>query len=92
MDAIRVIECYISHLPKPDNWWNKAFEQRCISLWAAKEILALVKERPDKAITIVEEFRDKMDDYSTYNLQTSFRFSVAKDVAEDICDQLYFRR
>ena len=89
MEAVRLIEQYIRDLPKPTNRYSRYYEQRCHALWAANEILRAVKQHQMiPAAVVVENYADKMDTFSTMNPKTSFMFSVAKDIAEDILDQL----
>lgn len=79
---------YVADLNMPKNHWNKElFEQRCYSIWAAKELYYELAKNDDKpAETVIEEFIDRMDKYSCKNIETSFMFSVAKDTALDIYD------
>jgi hypothetical protein len=70
---------------------DKGFSQKqeSYSRWATREILILLEKNRDKPpLTVVEEFRDKMDRYSCINLENSYKFSVAKDMAEWIIDWL----
>lgn len=68
---------------------NYSLLQESYSKWAAREILVrLIKEKETPPLVVIEQFRDKMDEYSCRNLNTSYMFSVAKDTAEWIIDLL----
>jgi hypothetical protein len=63
--------------------------QESYSRWAAREILVMLeKNRDTPPLILIEQFRDRMDEYSCMNKYTSYRFSVAKDMAEWIVDLL----
>ena len=86
--VISVIQSYIVKLNKPThNWRSSRFEQSSYTRWAAKEVLRYVKEHNTiPPVMAIEEFVRKMDAYSCMNKHTSYMFSVAHDVAEDILD------
>ena len=66
-----------------------SFKQASYSRSAAQEILRrLIVDDTTPPLIILEEFRDRMDLYSTVNLKTSEMFSVAKDTAEYFIDLL----
>lgn len=66
---------------------RKEFKQACYSKWAAQEILRrLIVDDETPPLIVLEEFRDKMDQYSLINQQSSEIFSVAKDTAEYFID------
>lgn len=73
------------------HWFNQdEFKQEVMSNWAAKEILKEVEANPDVSpIIIVEQFAERMDNYSLENTFVSFSFSVAKDTADDILSILW---
>lgn len=65
------------------------FEQRSYQKWAVDEILkSIERSKFIPPIMVVENFIRKMDDFSCRNKKTSFIFSVAHDMAEDILDVL----
>lgn len=84
-----VIRSYIVTLNKPThNWRTSKFEQTSYSKWAAKEVLKYVNEHDTMPpVMAIEEFIRKMDKYSCLNKHTSYMFSVAHDIAEDILDR-----
>lgn len=66
-------------------------ERRQISYtdWAAKEVLLYIHKRQDiTPLEAIEEFIVLMDEYSCVDPETSFIFSVAHDVAENIIDYI----
>lgn len=68
---------------------QQEFEQFSYSVWAANEILTELMNTPDvPPLYTLELFREKMDDYSCLNKETSYIFSVAKDATENIIDML----
>ena len=88
-EAELIIGQYIRDLPKPTNRYSKTYEQRCHALWAANDIFRAVRQhRSVPAAVVVENYADKMNRFSTMHSKTSFMFSVAKDIAEDILDRL----
>lgn len=63
--------------------------QKSYTKWAVHEILARLRENRDiPPAIVVEQFRDEMEQYSCLNSQTSFIFSVAKDAAEWMLDDI----
>lgn len=72
------------------------FDQRSYARWAAQECYVWCLSHIDTPIiSAVEEFRDRMDDYSTRphdDRDTSVMFSIAYDVATDILDILLAMR
>lgn len=89
--AIQVIQDYIKrlkHQPK-ELWLSTEFEQQSYSKWVANDILGRLKrERSIPPLQLLEEYRERMDEYSCCNSKNSFMFSVAHDTAEDIIDEL----
>lgn len=70
-------------------WRDYSPRQESYSRWAAREILTrLEKNRELPPLIVIEQFRDQMDEYSCMNRKTSYRFSVAKDMAEWLVDLL----
>ena len=51
-------------------------------------LASLIKNSAKRHDYCIENFRDKMDEYSCVNLKTSYIFSCAKDIAEWIIDLL----
>lgn len=89
--AIGILKDYIyefsDHIYTP--WQKKEFQYETYSIWAAKELLVeLSKNKNLPPLFVLERFRDKMDDYACLNKKNSFIFSVAKDTAEYLIDQL----
>lgn len=83
-----VIMDYILDLKEPRRRMRKAyFAQQSYAWWAAKELLTYLEEHDDMStMAAIEEFVAKMDWLSCLNPNTSYPFSVAKDIAEDIYD------
>lgn len=78
--------CLTSYSTKSHEY---GIEQESYSRWAARELLACLERNPDvPPLITIENFRDKMDEYSCVNLKTSYIFSCAKDIAEWIIDLL----
>lgn len=86
--AIQTVKEYIADLKPPKYRLKRSFfEQKTYSIWAAKEVLQYLWSHPDTPpIIAIEEFIEKMDKYSLKNRESSFIFSVAHDIAEDILD------
>lgn len=84
--ALEIIHQYIADMKVPVHTLRKAhFKQEAYALWAAYEILRRVARNPNRRpIEVIDEFRMEMDDLSVENRHTSWIFSVAYDVAEDI--------
>lgn len=60
--------------------------------WAQKECIKWIREHSNMPKQLaVETFIEKMDDYSTRNLHTSLIFSIAKDVATSILDDMIMK-
>lgn len=69
------------------NWPKYWFDKNSYSRWAASEVLYLLRTGGDrKPSAIVEAFYNKMDLYSTYNKETGYIFSIARDAARDLLD------
>lgn len=89
--AISVVKNYIERLECiPVHYWRSSeFAQKCYSIMAANDILELLSQDEDEPpLGIIEEYREKMDEYSCVNSTSSFIFSVSHDTAEDIVDEL----
>ena len=70
-------------------WQTDEYKQEVYSLWAARELLnELRKNKGKPPLIAMEDFRDKMDQYSCMNPATSFIFSVAKDTVEMFIDMI----
>lgn len=88
--ALLLVENYLYHMKKPRRKLKvDRFAYRSYSVWAVEELLDYIKER-DYAppLDSVSCFIRTMEEYSTLNKETSFIFSIARDVAEDIFDML----
>ena len=83
-----IIQDYMLDLREPRNLHQRSqFKQSSYSIWAANEIMKYVKEHKSMpTIDAIEDFIRKMDEYSCMNPDSSFIFSVAHDIAEDILD------
>lgn len=91
--VIGAIEEYIFDLPEPARDWPKyEFLKRSHEIWAATEILSIIKRHPHiSPYHLVEEFAYKTDGFSGIDhddRNNSFIFSTAHDVATDILDIL----
>lgn len=86
--TISIIKEYMQRLEKPnDNVKTSYFKQLSYSRWAVGEILRCVeKQKSIPPARVVEDFIFRMDQYSCVNHNSSFMFSVAHDIAEDILD------
>jgi hypothetical protein len=87
--AVDAIHGYIANLKVPVHTITKKahFKQDSYRLWAAYDILRLVEKYPNRRpIELIEDYRYLMNELSCQNPRTSFIFSVAYDVAEDILD------
>ncbi len=91
--AIQTILKYVEiNLFEPGCTWPTIyFEERSYARWAAIEILESIMNHPFRsADEIIEEFIFKMIIYSAWmdNPDICFRFSVAKETAENILEIL----
>lgn len=90
--AIRVVRDYINELECTssiiDYWQSAHFAQRCYAKTAANDILELLKNSSEPPLVVIEEYRDKMDEFACLNNFGSIIFSVAYDTAESIIDAL----
>lgn len=88
--AEMIVRSYIQRLPAPETKIRQStFEQCSLERWAAKEILRQLNTHPDiPPAYVIEEFTNKMEQYSVQNPHTSYVFSVAYDVGVDILDCL----
>ena len=90
--AIRVVLDYINELESTTttfDYWNSAyFAQRSYAKTAAYDILELLKNSTEPPLVVIEEYRDKMNDYACLNGFGSVIFSTAYDTAEGIIDAL----
>lgn len=55
---------------------------------AIRELRELLRTSNKPAIQVVEEFIQRMDKYSCNNINTSWMFSIAKDVGMEVLDEL----
>ena len=68
---------------------DQLFQQESHSRWAMDELLNRMRKQPDiPPLVIMEEFRDQMDEFSTYNPQSSLIFSTAKEIVQWAIDLL----
>lgn len=78
---------YSGHVYTP--WQKKEFQYESFSIWAAKELLVEVSKKEDlPPLYVMENFREKMNDYACLNKANSFIFSVANDTVNYLIDQL----
>lgn len=81
------------YYPKPTTYRMKKsyFIYDSYSRWAIKELIDYILSNSDRyVLDVVEEFRNKMDDYASYakSGDANFMFSVAYDVATVVLDTL----
>ena len=89
--AIQIVRNYISRLERqPMGYWRSSeFAQLSYSKSAARDLLNLLQDKTDTPpLVVIEEYRDKMNDYSCLNPMWSFMHSVAADTADSIIDEL----
>lgn len=91
--AILVVQDYIKRLEEhPVEWtyWRSSeFARWSYAKTTARYVLELLEKNPDiPPLMIIEEYRDKMDDYACLNAARSVMFSTAHDIADDIIDEL----
>lgn len=91
MIAIQIVRNYIQRLEcEPKLYWRSSeFAQWSYAKTAAKEVLeSLRKDTDTPPLVVIEEYRDKMNDYACLKPMWSIMYSVAADIAEDIIDEL----
>lgn len=89
--AIQIVTEYISRLERqPMGYWRSSeFAQLSYSKSAAREVLRLLQHNKElPPLVVIEEYRDKMNDYSCLNSVWSIMYSVAADTASSIVDEL----
>ena len=89
--AIQIVKDYIPELERyEDLWWRSSeFAQWSYSKTAAKEILELLeKDTNTPPLVVIEEYRDKMNNFACLNPKWSIMYSVAADIAEYMIDEL----
>lgn len=90
--ATRVVMKYISELerePRIVDYWNSEyFAQRSYARTAAYEILDLLRNSSEPPLVVIEDYKDKMNEYACTSTFASVMFSVAHDTAEGIIDAL----
>ncbi len=64
------------------------FDQLSYHNWAVEEIIQEIEKSDMPPMLVVEEFINKMDDYSCNNRKNSRMFSIAKDAGEWVLDVL----
>lgn len=91
-EAIDIIIDYASNIGSWGyNEWSPYFEQQSYSMWAAEEMLDLVVNSNKDPECVIESFMHRMDKYSTM-AKDDVRFSVARDAAQAVLDQIIFWR
>lgn len=87
-DVLKIIRYYCYTIPETKRSSNKyQFNQCSFSKWATDELYLYIKKRPETpALISIEEFIKKMDEYACLNINVSYIFSIAHDIAEDILD------
>lgn len=91
--AILIIRKYLFELERHNTcYWNSAeFMQTCYSKIAANKLLELIEsDNRLSPVTIIENFRDKMNRYSIANEFNSLMFSIQHDASTYILDELIF--
>lgn len=69
VDWVRTLEFWINdwNYEEPDRYYSlkrSQFRQKSLTYWAAKEVVEEVRRHPgENAINVVENFRDRMDDF-----------------------------
>lgn len=89
--AIQIVKDYIPKLERSPGWWwrSSEFAQWSYAKTAAKEVLDLLEENTDTPpLVVIEEYRDRMNQFACVNPVRSIMYSVAADIAEDIIDEL----
>ena len=89
--AIQVVQKYIERLERQHihPWLSSEFAQRSYAISAANDILDELRNNDSTPpLVVIEEYREKMDEYSCLNSFGSFMFSVAYDIAEDIINEV----
>lgn len=88
-NAIRIVEDYHIALDVLSVLQGYSFEQLSYSRFAASELIdCLKKEASTPPLLVIENFQNKMDSYSHLNEKGGAMFSVARDVAGGIIDEL----
>lgn len=89
--AIRIVHDYYIRLERKRRpyWRSPEFAQLVYSQMAAKDILDILTNNiSEPPLPLIEEYRDKMNEYSCLNPKHSIMYSIAYDTAESIIDEL----
>lgn len=91
--VINIINDYVDDV---ENWENikpmtPFVGQKAYSLWAAEKMIKLIEETDKGLECTIEQFMIQMDKYSTKN-KYGYRFSVARDAAQYILDQILYQK
>lgn len=87
--AIQIVKDYAIALDILGVSQGYSLERLSYSKYAADELLKCLKKQDSTPpLLVIENFRDRMDAYSHLNEKSSFVFSVARDVAGGIVDEL----
>lgn len=93
--AIKVVKDHLSWMRKHtvSTYFENQFAQMSYSKSALNDILRLLMHDPETPASIlIEEYADKMDEYSCVNASTSIIFSVAHDIALAVLWDLHDKR
>lgn len=87
--AVFAVKDYISALDDVGKFYGFSFERLSFSKWAAMELLDILEKRKDlPPLIVMEDFQRDMEKCSLSNPYTSWIFSIACDVTENIIKEL----
>ena len=84
--VVNIIEVYIkTFLDRTANTYDELFAYNSYSKFAARNMISILKNHQEVSpLILMEEYRDKLEDYSKLNTNSNYIFETEKRTIEDI--------
>lgn len=84
--VVNIIEVYIkTFLDRTANTYDESFAYNSYSKFAARNMISILKNHQEVSpLILMEEYRDKLEDYSKLNPNSNYIFETEKRTIEDI--------
>lgn len=84
--VVNIIEVYIkTFLDRTTNTYDELFAYNSYSKFAARNMISILKNHQEVSpLILMEEYRDKLEDYSKLNTNSNYIFETEKRTIEDI--------
>lgn len=84
--VVNIIEVYIkTFLDSAINEYDELFAYNSYSKFAARNMISILKNHQEVSpLILMEEYRDKLEDYSKLNTNSNYIFETEKRTIEDI--------